>query len=162
MAKVLKKFNVIEFWNGKIKSHDVLPYFRNSWKEKYNKKDKEEILQAKQPSKRREKFKKWVMGRSSYMYWGRCEWECLVGSWPYGSKKLKDDMQVFMSEPKDLDDMRTNIDFYNIITQNMQKLDVHEQIMMNIDHIVDILYVEFKIDKEYDKRKVAKESSGNA
>lgn len=162
MAKVLKKFNVLEFNNGKVKSYDVLPYFRNSWKEKYNKKDKEEIFQSVYPSKRREKFKKWVMSRSLYMFWGRCEWECLVGSWPYGSKQLKDDMQEFMSEPKDLNDIHTNIQFYNIITQNMQKIDVHEQIMMNIDHIVDILYVEFKIDKEYDKRRVAKKSGGDA
>ena len=44
----------------------------------------------------------------------------------------------------------------------MEKIDVYDQIMMNIDTIVDILYVEFKIDKKNDKRRVANQSSTEA
>ena len=44
----------------------------------------------------------------------------------------------------------------------MEKIDVYDQIMMNISTIVDILYTEFKIDEIYDKRRVAAKSSGNA
>ena len=76
--KSLKKFNVLTFSNGKIREYDVLPYFRDSWKEKYNKEEKEKIKTAKTDSKRKQLFKEWVLGRSRYMFWSRCEYEHLM------------------------------------------------------------------------------------
>lgn len=143
----LKKFNVLTFSNGKIREYDILPYFRDSWKEKYNKEEKEKIKATKYQAKRKELFKQWVRGRSCYMFWARCEWEMLIGSWPYGSKNINDRMKVFMSEERDLDKYNDCIDFDNIITSDMEKIDVHRQIEMNIGIIVDILYQEFKLDK---------------
>ena len=145
--KPLKKFNVLTFSNGKIREYDVLPYFRDSWKEKYNKEEKEKIKTAKHDSKRKQLFKEWVRGRSCYMFWSRCEWEMLIGSWPYGSKRINDKMKEFISEGRNLDDYHDSITLDNIITTDMEKIDVHEQIMMNINTIVDILYHEFGLDK---------------
>ena len=145
--KPLKKFNVLTFNNGKIREYDILPYFRDSWKEKYNKEEKEKIKAAKYQAKRKELFKQWVRGRSLYMFWARCEWEMLIGSWPYGSKNIDDQMKAFMSTKRDLDRYNDRIDFDNIITSDMEKIDVHRQIEMNLNLIVDILYDEFKLNK---------------
>ena len=145
--KQLKKFNVLTFSNGKICKYDVLPYFRDSWKEKYNKEEKNKIKAAKYKAKRMQLFKEWVRGRSLYMFWARCEWEMLIGSWPYGSKRINDQMREFMSENRNLDNYNDSIVLDNIITYDMEKIDVHEQIMMNIDTIVNILYQEFELDK---------------
>ena len=145
--KPLKKFNVLTFSNGKIREYDILPYFRDSWKEKYNKEEKEKIKAAKYQAKRMQLFTEWVRGRSRYMFWARCEWEMLIGSWPYGSKNIDDRMKVFMSKNPDLDRYNDRIDFDNIITSDMEKIDVHRQIEMNIGVIVDILYDEFKLNK---------------
>lgn len=145
--KSLKKFNVLTFSNSKIHEYDVLPYFRDSWKEKYNKEEKEKIKAAKYDSKRKQLFKEWVQGRSRYMFWSRCEWEMLIGSWPYGSKRINDQVKKFMLENRNLDDYHDSIVLDNIITTDMEKIDVHRQIDMNIDIIVDILYQEFRLDK---------------
>lgn len=145
--KSLKKFNVLTFSNGKIRAYDVLPYFRDSWKEKYNKEEKEKIKTTKYKTKRMQLFKEWVIGRSMYMFWSRCEWEMLIGSWPYGSKRINDQMKEFMSEDRNLDDYHDSIVLDNIITADMEKIDVHKQIEMNIDTIVNILYQELKLDK---------------
>jgi hypothetical protein len=145
--KPLKKFKVLTFSNGKIREYDILPYFRDSWKEKYNKEEKEKIKTAKSKARRMQLFTAWVRGRSRYMFWARCEWEMLIGSWPYGSKNINDQMKVFMSEERDLDKYNDRIDFDNIITSDMEKIDVHRQIEMNFSLIVDILYDEFKLNK---------------
>ena len=148
--KPLKKFKVLTFSNGKIREYDILPYFRDSWKEKYNKEEKEKIKAAKSKARRKELFKQWVRGRSLYMFWARCEWEMLIGSWPYGSKNINEQMKWFMSEERDLDKYNDSLILDNIITSDMQKIDVHRQIEMNIDIIVDILYNELKLDKKYE------------
>lgn len=145
--KSLKKFNVLTFSNGKIREYDVLPYFRDSWKEKYNKEEKEKIKTAKYKTKRMQLFKEWVIGRSNYMFRARCEYETLLASWPFGSYRLKNDMKEFLKNPVDLNDFAQCIKFENIIIADMEKIDVHEQIMMNINTIVNILYTELKLDK---------------
>ena len=52
-------------------------------------------------------------------------------------------MEKFIATNPDLKDNKTNIDMCNIITKDMDIIDVHEQIMMNIDIVTDILYDEF-------------------
>ena len=52
-------------------------------------------------------------------------------------------MEKFIATNPDLKDHKTNIDMCNIITKDMDIIDVHEQIMMNIDIVTDILYDEF-------------------
>lgn len=145
--KPLKKFKVLIFKNGKVEHYDVLPYFRDSWNEKYNKEEKDKIKTAKYKTKRLQLLKDWVIRRSNYMFRARCEYETLLASWPFGSYRLKNDMKEFLKNPVDLDDFTQCLKFENIIIADMEKIDVHEQIMMNINTIVNILYMELKLDK---------------
>ena len=61
-----------------------------------------------------EEFKKFVEDRSRYMFWCRCEYEVILSSWPPSKNGLDDG----------------------------KKIDVHWQIMMNIDIITDIVMKE--------------------
>lgn len=140
-------FNVLEFDvnSRKTKPYDVLPYFRNSWASKYNKAEKDEIKKTRS----KELFKEYIRTEAHYQFWARCEYEILVASWPFGSYRLTQDMKDFLKNNPDLDldNLSKNIEFENIITRDMEKIDIYEQIMMNIDIIVDILYKEFNLDK---------------
>lgn len=140
-------FNVLEFDvnSRKTKPYDVLPYFRNSWASKYNKEEKDEIKKTRS----KELFKEYIRTEAQYQFWARCEYEILVASWPFGSYSLTQDMKDFLKNNPDLDldNFAKNIEFENIIIRDMEKIDIYEQIMMNIDIIVDILYKEFNLDK---------------
>ena len=137
-----KKFNVLlrDFNKKKPTFYDVLPYFRREWKERpYNwDKDYKNV-----PVKTKEELKKWIKDRSQYQFWSRCEYEFLIAKWPFGGRQLTEDMEKFIATNPDLKDYKTNIDMCNIITKDMDIIDVHEQIMMNIDIVTDILYDEF-------------------
>lgn len=137
-----KKFNVLlrDFNKKKPTFYDVLPYFRREWEEHpYNwDKDYKDI-----PVKTKEELKKWIKSRSQYQFWSRCEYEFLIAKWPFGGRQLTEDMGKFIATNPDLKDHKTNIDMCNIITKDMDVIDVHEQIMMNIDIVTDILYDEF-------------------
>lgn len=142
-----KKFNILlwEFNHKKIEEYDVLPYFRREWDEKpYNWDfDFNEI-----PVKTWDDLKKWIKDRAHYQFWGRCEYEFLVGSWPFGSRKTTEGVKEFFKKDPNLDNHSDNIDFYNIITDEMVKVDVYDQIKINLDIITDILYEEFFNKKE--------------
>ena len=56
------------------------------------------------------------------------------------NKKVR---QLITNKDFDLGDYQDNINFYNAIMCDMHKIDIYEQIMMNIDIIVDILWEEF-------------------
>ena len=130
-----KKFNVLlrDFNKKKPIPYDVLPYFRREWEERYK-----DI-----PVKTQEDLKKWIKDLSQYQFWSRCEYEFLIAKWPFGGWQLTEDMEKFIATNPDLKDNKTNIDMCNIITKEMDVIDVHEQIMMNIDIVTDILYDEF-------------------
>lgn len=130
-----KKFNVLlrDFNKKKPIPYDVLPYFRREWEERYK-----DI-----PVKTKEDLKKWIKDLSQYQFWSRCEYEFLIAKWPFGGRQLTEDMEKFIATNPDLKDYKTNIDMCNIITKDMDVIDVHEQIMMNIDIVTDILYEEF-------------------
>ena len=137
-----KKFNVLlrDFNKKKPTFYDVLPYFRGKWEECpyiWDEDNKEVLVKTK------EELKKWIKDRSQYQFWSRCEYEFLVAKWPFGGRQLTEDMEKFISTNPDLKDNKTNIDMCNIITKDMDVIDVHEQIMMNIDVVTDILYDEF-------------------
>ena len=130
-----KKFNVLlrDFNKKTPIPYDVLPYFRREWAERYK-----DI-----PVKTKEGLKKWIKDLSQYQFWSRCEYEFLIAKWPFGGWQLTEDMEKFIATNPDLKDNKTNIDMCNIITKEMDVIDVHEQIMMNIDIVTDILYDEF-------------------
>lgn len=143
MAKI--KFNVLHlnFNKNEVEPYDILPYFRDCWKAKYYKEEINKIKEAKSKNKRIELLKNFIQDRSLYMFWARCEWEFLVAHWPFGSKQMYEDLKKFWKDYPDIDDYTNTIKLDNIIIQDMDKIDVHKQIMMNIDIITDILYKEF-------------------
>ena len=139
------KFNVIhyDFTHRKVIHYDILPYFREEWNDKYHKEEKNKIKETKS----KELLRQWIINRSHYRFWGRCEYEHLVAPWPFGSYKIKEDLKKLLTPDFDIEKLDDSIKFYNILMQDMEKIDIHDQIMMNIDIITDILYKEFKLNE---------------
>lgn len=140
-----KEFNVLLLdWNSKeVVPYDVLPYFRNCWKSKYYKDEISKIKEFKSKNKRITLLKDFIERRSLYMFWAKCEYEFLVAPWPFGSKQMYEDLKEFWKECPNIDDYDNRIKLDNIIIKDMEKIDIHKQIMMNIETITDILYKEF-------------------
>lgn len=138
------KFNVIhfDFTHKRVIHYDVLPYFIEDWNDNYHKEEKSKIKETKS----KELLRQWIIRRSSYRFWGRCEYEHLVASWPFGSYKIKRDLKKLFTAEFDIEKLDDSIKFYNILMQDMEKIDIHDQIMMNIDIITDILYKEFNLE----------------
>ena len=128
MITNMKKFNVLH-WNfnrDKLEYYDVLPYFRNKYKERLDKfkkfsktkkylsmsdEEKKEYLKYSFVPKTLDEFKQFIEDESHYQFWARCEYEMIVHGWP--------------------------------VRKNDYKLDIHEQIEMNIDIIAEILFNEY-------------------
>lgn len=93
----MKSFNVINFnFNtNKFEPYDVMPYLVNRYKD------------AKPKPKTEKEFKEFIEQKALNQFWGRCEYEVVLHSWPC------DDVE--------------------------KKIDVYEQIMMNIDVITSLL-----------------------
>lgn len=134
-------FNVIErdFNRQNFVNRDVLPYFREKWKGNSYNYDKDEVWSKK-------KLKKWILRVSQHRFWGRAQYEILLAQWPFGSYKLSNDIKEFFVKNKefDIDNYDQKLALYNIFTSEMDKIDIHYQVEMNIDVITDILYKEFK------------------
>lgn len=137
MAQV---FNVLwlNFSTKKVEYYDVLPYFRDCWNNKCYKNEIKAI-------KSFDQLKEWIIGKSRYMYWARCQYEFLIASWPFGGKRLKDDMKSLLTPEFNIDDYDQCLKFENIIIKDMTKIDIHYQIMMNIDIVVNLLNNEFHV-----------------
>ena len=132
------KFNVLlyNFSTRKVEHYDVIPYFIDSWDD--NRFDKNKI-------KSKEDLKSWIKRVSQYQFWARCQYESLLAAWPFGTKKMTNDIKKLIDSGVDISIYQYNIDLMNIITHDMVKIDIHDQIMMNIDVITDLLSKEFKI-----------------
>ena len=137
---MVQVFNVLwlNFSTKKVEYYDVLPYFRDCWN---NKCYKEEIKAIKSF----DQLKDWIIGKSRYMYWARCQYEFLIASWPFGGKRLKDDVKLLLTSEFNIDDYDQCLKFENIIIKDMTKIDIHYQIMMNIDIVVNLLNNEFYV-----------------
>ena len=142
-----KEFKVLlmDFKRENYEAYDVLPYFRNVWRgHKFNRdKDYNKI-----PVKTKEQLKEWIISWGRYQFWARCEYEFLMASWPFGSHRMTEDMKEFINTNLDLDNYDDDLRSRNIIIRDMVKIDVFEQLMMNIDILVDILYDELLKNKK--------------
>lgn len=56
---------------------------------------------------------------------------------------FREDVKQFLKSNPDIDNIDDNRKLKNIIIRDMVKIDAYEQIMMNVEIIVDILYDEF-------------------
>ena len=137
-----KEFKVLlmDFNRNNYEAYDVLPYFRDVWKGHRFNRDKD---YNKIPVTTKEQLKEWIIGWGRYQFWARCEYEFVMASWPFGSRRMTEDMKEFLITNPDISNYDDNVKFRNIIISDMVKIDVFEQLMMNIDIIVDILCEEF-------------------
>lgn len=85
----MKQFNVIreDINTKKFVSYDIIPYLVDC----YNK--------AKEKPKTFDEFKEFIKKKSMYQWWGRCEYEIVLQSWPtgYNEKKIDVNYQVMMN-----------------------------------------------------------------
>lgn len=132
--KDINTFNVIDFDSNKntVVSYNVLPYFIDTWNDKKFNFDRKEVNNKKS-------LREWITKVSQYRFWARCEYECLITHWPFTSYKMKSEIEKLNSN-NDYDNI------INIVSREMYKIDFHEQIMMNIDIITNILSEKFNID----------------
>ena len=112
------KFNVLlyNFSTHKVEHYDIIPYFIDQW---HNNRFDKNLIETK------ENLKSWIIRASQYHFWARCQYESLLAAWPFGSKRMTDDIKKLIDSGV--------------------KIDIHDQIMMNIDVITDLLSKEFKI-----------------
>lgn len=97
------KYNVIIYNpNRKVfEQYDILPYFKKCY---------EDLKSINKEPKSYYDFKEFISNESKYQFWGRCEYEIVLYSWP------NNDIE--------------------------EKIDVHYQIMQNID-IVTKIFIEY-------------------
>ena len=137
---MVQVFNVLwlNFSNKKVEYYDVLPYFRDCWKDKCYKDEVKAI-------KSFDQLKEWIICKSRYMYWARCQYEFLIANWPFGGKQFKDNIKLILTPEFNIDDYDQCLKFENIIIKDMTKIDIHYQIMINSDIVVNILNNEFHV-----------------
>lgn len=131
----MKEFNVLEYNCGEKRIYNVYPTFVRAWNCKNYNFDADQV-------KNIGDLKKWIERVSMYHFWAKCEHEFLIADWPFGSKSLVDGLKNIDFQDESIDN---NIKIRNIITSNMCKIDKHDQIMMNIDILTEMLAKEFNI-----------------
>ena len=118
----MKQFNVINFDFNKKEFiyYDIIPYLVRRYKEK-----KKKLTTF-------EEFKKFIEDESMYQWWARCEYEIILSPWPYLSspserydKKGEDDIEAWKKHWKEH-------------LNECQKIDIHQQVLMNLDIITQI------------------------
>ena len=120
--------------------YDILPYFRREWNIRPFGRDEK---YKKIPVTTKPQLRKWVDAFAKYQFWSRCQYEFLMAQWPFCTRKINDDIRHYVKVNPDANNEKDDIQLCNIIIKDMVKIDVYEQIRMNIDVIVDILYEEF-------------------
>lgn len=117
-----------------------MPYFRREWKIRPFGRDEK---YKKIPVTTKPQLREWVDAFAKYQFWSRCQYEFLMAQWPFGTHKMSDEIRHYVKANPDANKEKDDIQLCNIIIKDMVKIDVYEQIRMNIDVIVDILYDEF-------------------
>lgn len=137
-----KEFKVLLMGINKntYEEYDILPYFRREWKIRPFGKDEK---YKKIPVTTKPQLRKWVDAFAKYQFRSRCQYEFLMAQWPFCTRKINDDIRHYVKVNPDANNEKDDIQLCNIIIKDMVKIDAYEQIRMNIDVIVDILYEEF-------------------
>ena len=105
----MEKFNVIvyDFNAKKFKAYDVIPYFVREYNEQIEKHEEYPDEKYYNVPESFDDFKKFIISKSQYQFWARCEYEIILVDWPNHSTS--------------------------------EKWDVHQQIMMNLDIITNLV-----------------------
>ena len=131
----MKEFNVLEYEWGEKRTYNVYPTFVKAWNNKNYNFYSDQV-------KNIEDLKNWIKRVSMYHFWAKCEHEFLMANWPFGSKTMMDELKNIDFQDESIGN---HIKTSNIITSDMRKIDKHEQIMMNIDILTEMLAKEFNI-----------------
>lgn len=117
----MKSFNVIIEDNGVFRPYDIIPYLIDQ----YNKsKNKPKIFND---------FKEFVEQESRYQWWARCEYEIVLGPWPYITSPSE------RHDKKGEDDIEAWKKHWNKHLESCKKIDIYWQIMMNLDTITNLV-----------------------
>ena len=115
-----KEFNVInyDFNSKKVVSYNIIPYLLSRYEKEKNK------------PKTFDEFKECIKNWSMYQWWARCEYEIIVSPWPYTlspSERAKEENNVEAWK-----------EHWKKHLNECQKIDIHYQVMMNLDIITKI------------------------
>lgn len=116
------KFNVIVYnINSKeFEQYDIIPYLVSCYKKEKNK------------PKTFDEFKEFIKKSSMYQWWARCEYEIILGPWPYVTSPSE---RYNKLGENDIDEWKKHWERH---LESCSKIDVHYQVMMNIDVITEL------------------------
>ena len=117
-----KEFNVIihNINTKEFESYNIIPYLLRCYKE------------SKCKPKTFDDFKEFITKNSMYQWWSRCEYEIILGPWPYTSSPSE------RYDKKGEDDIKAWKEHWKKHLNECEKIDVHYQVMMNIDVITNL------------------------
>ena len=115
-----KEFNVInyDFNSKKVVSYNIIPYLLSRYEKEKNK------------PKTFDELKEYIKNWSMYQWWARCEYEIIVSPWPYTlspSERAKEENNVEAWK-----------EHWNKHLKECEKIDIHYQVMTNLDIITKI------------------------
>ena len=113
----MKTFNVIgyDFNSKEFVPYNIIPYLVSQY----------EIATHK--PKTFDEFKKFVKKESLHQWWARCEYEIVLGPWPYTLSPSE--------RAKEEDNVEAWKEHWKKHLDECQKIDVHSQVMINLDVI---------------------------
>lgn len=119
----MKIFNVIvhNFNSKEFEPYNIIPYLVSRYNKKENK------------PKTFDEFKEFVKNESLYQWWSRCEYEIILGPWPYTSSPSE------RYDKKGEDDVEAWKEHWKKHLKECEKIDVHYQVMMNLDVITNLV-----------------------
>lgn len=120
-----KEFNVIiyDINSKEFKSYNIIPYLLRCYKESKNK------------PKTFDEFKRFITKNSMCQWWSRCEYEIILGPWPYIASPSE------RYDKKGEDDIEAWKEHWKKHLNECEKIDIHYQVLMNID-IITKLFIE--------------------
>jgi hypothetical protein len=115
----MKEFNVINYDINRKEfiSYNIIPYLVSCYDDT---KDKPITF---------DDFKEFVKKESMYQWWSRCEYEIVLSPWPYITSPSE------RYDKKGENDVEAWKEHWNKHLKECQKIDVHYQVMMNLDII---------------------------
>ena len=119
----MKEFYVInhDINSGNFIKYNIMPYLIESYRKS---KDKPKTV---------EEFKEFIKKKSMYQWWSRCEYEIILSPWPYKTSPSE------RYDKKGENDIEAWKQHWESHLKTCKKIDVHWQVMMNLDIITEIL-----------------------
>lgn len=118
----MKEFNVIIYDINKkeFEPYNIIPYLVKCYNEDKNK------------PKTFDEFKEFVRSKAMYRWWSRCEYEILLGPWPYLTSPSE------RYDKKGENDIEAWKEHWKKHLKELHKIDVWDQIKMNLDVITEL------------------------